>query len=277
MPTLSSSFLCWFSGKALQRATEAFALLERSVAMGEWLPKASQHCRAAFRQANEPRKILNRNRWIEQLRNPGDTDYRNAGRSIQRAIAYGQWQWLSDVDFRRLVLDPGDATLSADEQRVVAEIARLWGDFRPILAAMSVLDRTRPRPVFTALGVSRRISGTLRDLGAVKVEVCQIEYQRIATTDAKGAKSWRWVARLLWPEGTVHGSSRYGVSQAGNRQCEACGHAIQNPGNWVPLVVWRKAALPQSLWVGRECAKSLFGIKMVGDFGLAQEQGDAAV
>jgi hypothetical protein len=136
--------------------------------------------------------------------------------------------------------------------------------FLELWAAMDALDRSCPKPVFTVLGVSPTITGSMQDLGAVKIEICPIEYKRVEYVVA-GKKNWRWVGRLLWPAGTMHGKSRYGCSHTGNRQCEACGHAIKNPFNWVPLIVWHKDGTPQALWTGRDCAESIFGIKMTGE------------
>jgi len=68
------------------------------------------------------------------------------------------------------------------------------------------------------------------------------------------------VGRIIWPEGTRHGTSRYA---RGASHCHACGHAIGNPYNWVPLVA-QTASGPASLWVGADCARNLFNVDVSG-------------
>jgi hypothetical protein len=67
-----------------------------------------------------------------------------------------------------------------------------------------------------------------------------------------------------WPDGTLHNKSHFNYS-ANNQQCQACGHAIQNPFNWVPILAFNTTKVPHSLWVGRDCASKLFGCKVEGD------------
>lgn len=71
---------------------------------------------------------------------------------------------------------------------------------------------------------------------------------------------------LNWPEGTQHNKSRFFQSN-NHMQCQACGHAIQKPFNWVPILAYGHSEKPTpcSLWVGRDCAGKLFGCKVEGD------------
>lgn len=277
MAKLPIDFLRWYTGKALQRATEALELVERSIEEGGWLPGASRKCRAAFNKANEAQKLIKRNVWIELLRAPGEDEYGGTGDAFYYAMTYGSWEKLVEVgDYDKLTYGNGGKRLTLDEQQVVAELVAFRNEVLPIWEAMEVLDRSRPKPVFTILGVSPTITGTMQDLGAVKIEVCEIEFKRVTYTTKEGKKSWRWVGKLLWPAGTMHGNSRYGTSQAGNRQCESCGHAIKNPFNWVPLIVWHRDGTPQSLWTGRDCAERIFGIKMTGELELEDDHVDKA-
>jgi hypothetical protein len=78
------------------------------------------------------------------------------------------------------------------------------------------------------------------------------------------------VGRVVWPEGTEHACSRFAASGSQN-QCHACGHAIRNAFNWVPLVVENAEGVPHALWVGRDCAENLFGIKATGELEYAGE------
>jgi hypothetical protein len=90
-----------------------------------------------------------------------------------------------------------------------------------------------------------------------------IEYVPTETVDPKTGKvEYGWETIIHWPEPTVHQSSVHAYKFS---CCHACGHRIRNPYNWVPLYAKDKAGVAHSLWVGRDCAKSLFGIELSGD------------
>jgi hypothetical protein len=134
----------------------------------------------------------------------------------------------------------------------------------PVEALMARWDATRPTPTFTSMGASPTVTATVKSFDAVKVEVCPIKWHQYEYTDSNGKVQYATYGELLWPEGTKHHTSRYtGTGQ--NRQCEACGHAIKNNFNWVPLILTASDGTPKSLWTGRDCAKTLFGIDMTGD------------
>lgn len=141
----------------------------------------------------------------------------------------------------------------------------------PVEELMAKWDATRPPPVFTTMGLSPTVTATMKQFGAVKVEVCPMRFEKRERIDPKTKKTvYYTVAILLWPEGTVHGNSKYQGTHA-NSQCEACGHAIKAAYNWVPLVIWGADEKPQSLWTGHDCARNLFGIKLTGELELVEE------
>lgn len=125
-------------------------------------------------------------------------------------------------------------------------------------------DATRPAPTFTTEGASPTVTATLKDLDAVRVAVCEMEFKEVEYLDKNGQKAFMTIAKLLWPVGIKHGTSRYSET-CNNSQCQACGHAIKNAFNWIPLVLTCSNGDTKSLWVGRDCAKTLFGIDMVGE------------
>jgi hypothetical protein len=245
-----SAILKWFSGAALVKAREALQLLDASVEHGSWIPGASRKVRAALGKANVAAKTLE-----------VTSDYSGpkAEVAVYRAFtygAYGSMLMLSAVEIRRL---------SAEAQQFVA-------DFKPVALTMERLDATRPVPVFTTMNASRTVSAELKRQGAVNVEVCPIKWEFQELVDDNGVTSYVPVAILLWPEGIKHHTSRYAWGTSQNRQCEACGHAIKNNYNWVPLILTTEAGEKKSLWVGRDCAETLFGVKMTGDLEIAKGQ-----
>lgn len=251
--------LIWFTGKGREQASTAMDLLERSLAQRYWLPQASRSVAAALRKSNLAR------RWA---RNEGKIldDYRHRERSrIYGALRFGQYELTASNPF------PNALACATDEEREQLGVAQHWWNaMRPVAEVMRALDACRPPPVFTFLGLSPTVTATLESFRATKIEVCPSEVEWKVRTDARGREFRVPVLRLLWPAGTVHGSSPHCANASGMLQkCQACGHAIKNPSNWVPLVLWTgepypDERFPRSLWVGKDCAETLFGVKLSG-------------
>ncbi len=130
----------------------------------------------------------------------------------------------------------------------------------------------RKVPVFTKMNASPTVSAELVRQGAEQVEVAEIVYEEREGVTKDCKKYFYRVAKIVWPEGCKHNTSRYAAGTNHNAQCHACGHAIRNAYNWVPLVLTDKAGAKKSLWVGRDCAETLFGVKMDGELELAAGQ-----
>ncbi len=251
-PTKHTHILNWFKGNALEKAKDALELLAPSEEQGFWMPGASRKVRAALGKSGKAKSITS----------SMDKGY-NAGKAVTAlysAMRYGALDKLL-----RITLQDATKELSDD-------LLEFYVDFQPIAQLLQDLDDTRPKPTFTNLGVSPTITATLQDmrmnLNPETIRVCPIEYVPVWITDKEtGKKSRHWVAKLVWPKGTIHGASRYSETND-NRQCQSCGHAIKNPYNWVPILIDSKKGVPHSLWTGRDCAKSLFGIDMKGELEL---------
>lgn len=154
-----------------------------------------------------------------------------------------------------------------DAERAALTTAREWADnFYAVALLINKLDATRPKPTVVMGSLSPTVASNLgSNLG--------IKFDSIASPPVK----WTWVERvikgqtvrvpvgeILWPEGTQHNKSRFAFGTARHDQCHACGHAIKNGFNWVPLVA-QTAESPVSLWVGRDCAQKLFAVDVTGD------------
>lgn len=258
----TAAILYWFTGKAKTNAETALDLLTRSAEQGFWIPGASRKVRAALSKSNVARKIGRATRF------DFDFDYRNpamraagaAASNVTYVLSYGAAR--TNIDFAALRAQPlTDVQLAA-----VDAAERLVAAFAPAWALMAQLDATRPKPVFTHLGVSPTLTATLAQLNASldpgSLGMPETEFVRVESVDEKGKKVYGFEIIIHWPEGTVHQSSVHAYKRA---CCHACGHRIKNPFNWVPLYAKDKADVPHSMWVGRDCAESLFGIKLTGD------------
>lgn len=241
--TAFDSVLVWFSGASLINARAALELLDASIKLGCWIPGASRKVRAAMGKANVARKQIKTDRSYSATKISNDLD---------SAIRYGAFH-------------KGFTTYTAAELATVTLEAQAYiTDMAPVVAAMNILDATRPVAQFTLMNASPLISSHLKTLGVTAVEICPMERKRIEEKDAKGNVTYRWVWELVWPAGTKHHTSKFAFGTNHNAQCHACGHAIKNAFNWVPMVLTTKAGLA-SYWVGRDCAETLFGVKLTGE------------
>ncbi len=243
--------LRWFSGSSLVKAQDALELVAASVAHGSWIPGASRKVWAALKP-NVAKKTIK-----------VDSGYKapKADSAIDYAIRYGSFGGIAGL------------TLQEATQGLEDDALEFFIDFKPLITTLVKLDATRPVPTFTTLNASPTVSAELVRQGAEKVEVAEIRYETREGTDPKtGKKFFYTVAFIVWPEGCKHNTSRYAHGTAHNDQCHACGHAIRNNFNWVPLVLTDKAGGKKSLWVGRDCAETLFGVKLTGELELAEGQ-----
>lgn len=262
-----AAVLAFFSGKAQVNAAAALDLLDASIAQGFWVKGASRKVVAALNKANVAEKLARKVEKEEGRLSTYDPDEKVAAEkkalwNAVHVLQYGVFSWL-----------PKMATPVVSADSPYAGLVAMFSAYRsallPVALAVVDLDATRPKPVFTTLGASPTVTRTVESFDAVKVEVCPMEFKKVTVTDPKtGKDEIRHVVRLLWPKGTVHGVSRW--SRFRDCQCEACGHAIRNPFNWIPLILTAKDGTPKALWVGRDCAKTLFGIDMVGDLEITE-------
>ncbi len=262
--------LRWFKGKACENAAAALDLLALSEAEGNWIPGASRRVRACLGKANVAINIgRQHDRALSAIGDYKD-DNSVRGHNVAMVLRFSSFGDRG-IDWEGVKAKTEDSQLRA----VIDRAHDFVNDFATINALLHELDSVRPKPVFTSIGASRLVSSTLVSMGLASpeanVRVCPVEWERVQLFKEDGVtpKGWTWKAKLLWPEGTRHNRSRYAMGTSTHDQCHACGHAIKNPYNWVPLLIDNvngQGTTPYSLWVGRDCAKTIFGVKMTGDF-----------
>lgn len=252
----------WFARKALDRARSAVELLEASEADGGWRPGAARKVRAAL----SPSKSWLTKSLADRLR-VSCLDY-----VIESVLRYGGANVRA---YDRALADVAKAMTQVPASAGSVDwvtVRQALYYFRTLTARMDKLDRTRPRPVFTPIGVSPTVTATLEAAGIwgsfslSSIRPCPITWHEVESVDAEGRRTTRWVGRLEWPAGTRFASRFAGRSagRSGGLPCHACGHAIYNPFNWVPVVIDDAQKRPVGLWVGRDCAHNIFGIKTTG-------------
>lgn len=165
------------------------------------------------------------------------------------------------------------ATDQVKAQRELLQQALAWAaHFTPVAQLLKHLDATRPKPVVVLGSLSRTVVGNVgKAMGVALDSIASppIEWTWVTRIDPKTKQEFRVaVGKILWPEGTRHNVSKFAYgSKAGNMQCHACGHAIHDGFNWVPLMGGTNDGVSGviSLWVGRDCARKLFAVDVTGD------------
>lgn len=250
--------LHWFKGKARERAADALTAVRRSLAAGYWEPKASRSTWAAFNKANVAINLGRAHEGaLDKLRGHS-APLGLRGFDVSMALCYPSARSIkAPINFDALHAQAPD-----DLKPVIESAREFCAAMRPLHEAMAQLDARRPPPVFTYLGVSPTVTALLQSLGldahADNIKPAPFETIQFQRVDG----SWGWRQVLKWPADTRHGQSRYQEPH----QCEACGHAIKNPFNWMPMLAHDGNGVPYSLWVGTDCAKNLFGIKVSGEW-----------
>lgn len=245
----------WFSGKGLDTLrTFVLPTLAEAEKLGYWPKGVSRKVKAALNKAKVAEKLGRDNR--ERL-----TAF---GHVICLALTYGQYEKAAQV----LEAVKGVTTTRDLADHKLHEQVTAWAKaFVPVAELVALLDRSRPRPTFVLGTLSPTVYANLGkslDIDFTSVRSPDIEWEWVEYVDPKTGKTVRFQrGHIVWPAGTQHNKSRF--FHSGNSfQCQACGHAIHNPWNWVPLLVDGPKG-PLSLWVGRDCAGKLFGVKVDGD------------
>lgn len=261
----------WYSGKAL-RAIEDYVIptLVEAEAQGFWQKHASRKVRAALNKQTVARKFalyqLERGVLPSIFSGDGASDWRGEGRSACHAMEFGRVQ---DAPHLVTALQHVANRVKTSEQAEAFRTAFEWAkSFAPVAELLDLLDSRRPPRVLVLGTLSPLVAEHLGASLQLKLKTCRFpKFVRrwIKWTDPKTNRECKMcVVDIIWPEGTLHGTSRY-KGTAENQQCEACGHAIKSPFNWVPLVIDDRNAVPHSFWVGRDCAGKLFGVKVEGE------------
>ena len=246
-----AAVLAYFKGKPAEKATQALDNLAACLEAGYWI-KGMGGERGALAALDKGRPVTRR-----LLAAAGVTEDGGFERGDKRRMLHWDaWFTLECCQFQRAARFTDEHLAPLGDAPVVALLKAYRAAFAPVAAAIEALNRRIPPPVITQAGASPTVTRTLASLGATAVSSCPMECKLVRRRTAKGDEVETFVWRLKWPEGTRHNTSRY--SSPGH-QCQACGHAIRNGHNWAPLVLTTPDG-PKSLWVGHDCARTLFGV-----------------
>jgi len=253
----------WYSGKALGVMREVvLPTLDAAVTLGCWPKNASRKVKAAL---NKQAPAI---RWGKE--NEGGL------RSIVALDGTTGWYLSFAMQFGNFALAPSNVDLAqrlapyaSDDQMEVLAVAAAWARcFAPVADLVSLLDSRRPRPTYEFKTLSPTVAANVSrvigvDLTTVRSPEIEWEWVEI---EVNGRKMNICRGKILWPDDTRHGLSRF---SGGDLHCHACGHVIRNATNWVPLLFDadhpRLGVGPASLWVGKDCARKLLSCEVSGD------------
>lgn len=275
-----SPVLAWYTGKALAAMRDdILPTLELAEREESWPPGASRKVRAALSRQSVAQRFARANERKEHA--DGDEgrlddvmEIRGGGGWFQSKVR--GWHAVFAMEFGQFAHAPSVLSLCAalaplcacDAERAALATARQWAtDFAPIAELVARLDATRPKPSYVFEEISRTVLDNVgRAMGIVfaSVSVPEIKWHKEEKVDEKGHRTISWWPEILWPAGTRHDRSKFAGDPG---HCHACGHRIRKADNWTPLVA--DSAIPgespMSLWVGRDCARHLFGCRVTGD------------
>jgi hypothetical protein len=274
-----------FKGKRLELFRASMDILSEALENGAWLPKkaSAQVMKGVNKGLTGKRDIL---RSVDPHRsNHIGSDAPGTNHDLYMLLRFAHPLNAEHVASRNTAyatLTP-TSPWTADGsilpvQGLSAKLVQAWQDVcEAVHAACEMLDEARPKPVITAIGLSPKVTTTLKemdlDIDLPSIRMAKIDYYGTQKWDEK-KNAWKFKQNgmpimehayfVCWTKGIKHNMSRFAHSGG----CEACGKHIPS-GRFVPVEAnCRKNGLV-SFWLGCDCARNIFGIK---DLGLAKSK-----
>lgn len=271
-------------GKRLEHFLESLSLLEASLSAGGWVAGASRKIDKGFTGCGYQIEVPERPSW--ENKNKKLEALYEARNEVNYCLRRGYYE----PSLEQIEMAIADMS-EKEKKKTPPELIRAWcALFSEKRRAKEYLDSMRKLPKITAIGLSPRVTTTLKEMN-LDLDINSIKYPEIAyrvtpiyTEDDKilvkgGKKNDYYEDKpqycpiaydpyVKWSKGIVHNTSRFAM---GGR-CHACGKPIPSR-RFVPMEAKdKKSGKLVSMWLGCDCAKSIFGIV---DEGMSQDAGDA--
>lgn len=272
------AILSWFKGKAQQNAGVALALLMDSEKQGFWLKGASRKVRAALTKANVADKTARNADACYKILCQSISPLDPAAYELAKVEREAWFKIYMGMHYGSRIVDilPACAILRATtklefREAIVAKAEQFARDMMPSIELMALLDSRRPARVVVFKTLSPTVLKTFSTMGMEGMNLStvrepEIKWEWVDQMAADGTKFQVRIGTIIWPKGTRFNCSKFSMgSKTGNRQCHACGHAIKNPYNWVPVLVDNTVGVPHAILMGKDCACNLFGAEVAGD------------
>lgn len=257
---LSDTIISHLSGKRLEFFKESLAAINDSLLAGGWVGRSSQKVDKGFHQGCWTRPILDRS-------------------SKHYDVAYCLWRGYGGVTAYEVEMALSELS-DKELKKCPHSLVRAWCELVELKNdAVIFLNMARRLPVVTGIGLSPRVTATLKeinlDLDLSSIKIAKMDFRMVPRLNAN-PKSPDYMKPLVnrdgsvimmreyfvvWSSGIIHNMSRF------TRGCQACGKNIPSR-RYVPIEAQdKKSGSLISMWVGCDCAKNIFGIK---DDGIGQ-------
>ena len=262
---MMTDILEWFSGKGRDTIVNfTIPALIECEELGYWKKGVARTVRATLNKQNVAA------RWARDVEKALSVGYDHPcyeGLSNMRYGAYGRApkmlakEALEKLHGRRCTYEKKGVV-----QNVTEVIERWARAFSEVAELVALLDSRRPKPTVVMKTLSPTVAENVSKHIGIDVSTIQSPPMHGEWVEVlhKGVKMKVYEIVIDWPEGTLHYRSKF-LHSANNSLCQACGHAIKDPYNWLPILSYDAGKTPYSLWVGRDCATKLFGCKIEGD------------
>lgn len=242
------------TGKRLEKFNASVSAINESLKIGGWLKGVSRKADTGFYQGLFPKSI--------RLSEDYSDISRKSVHGLEMCVNFGHSADLVSLKFVDEVL------LKKHSKKFYTAWMELCNEKTE---AIKFLNSLRPLPVITPVGLSPKVTDTLKNcnldlkLNTIRMPEFVTEYVQARTKSGKLAvKDGKPVmvprVKIIWPDGTLHNQSRFTQGNC----CQACGKWIPS-GMFVPVVIDdAKLLKPISMWLGCDCAKNIFGVKDLG-------------
>jgi hypothetical protein len=265
-------------GSRLAKFMKSVELINGSLAAGAWLKGASRSAGAGFYQGLANVYL---ERGVEDMVAPTSSPEWYSLKGVESCLRFGSpvrfmEAWDKESAFHKMsreerialglkiIREHGKGLKGISDEAVAAWISLV----EEKAAARERLDTARPLPVITKIGLSPRVTKTLKEMGmdldlpTLKMpEIIEVWNERKVLNEKTGEYELKMVREyeMIWEDGILHGMSRFSIPH-----CEACGKHIPSR-MFVPLQAKDKVSGRWvSLYLGTDCAKNIFGVKDIG-------------
>jgi hypothetical protein len=251
-PELVTTVQNELTGKRLEKFNESVRIINESLSLNGWTPRGSVKSNSGFYQGC----------GIKMPYHYGQGD---AAFALHMCLAYGSPCGVDVLDqIHRLFSTP------VVKKHTVAFVKAWVALCMEKYEAMELLNSYRPLPVITAIGLSPKVTATLKemalDINLPSIKMAEIKYHKVPALDRKGHPRFNQfgermmdsIPYVAWTPGTVFGKSRFDCG------CQACGKRIPS-GMYVPIEADDlKSGDHCGFWIGCDCARNIFGVKDQG-------------
>jgi len=251
----------FLKGAKLAKFNASVDIINQSLAQGAWISRGSVKAGAGFGNGITAHINFKKGYGLDASKAEDDAW------ELAFCLNYGQAQNAdldidSAISILRAAKNHKDKAYRLPSDEVIKTWVALCAEKE---LACKFLDIARPVPVITEIGLSPKVTKTLKDMNLdidlASIRPAKIVVEYVESFDKYNKPILVAVFRVEWTKGIVHGQSRFADHGC---NCHACGKYIPS-GQFVPIEAMdNKSGNLVAMWIGRDCASNIFGVKDVG-------------